>query len=231
MGALKEAGTEIASRFTDPKAIADMTLRAAGQLAGSALAGSGLSKEEQKLLAAQAADLEELKRTNTELYNLRLEQAKAILGESARDYGFEEEARAKVRGAGLTTQAVRGLTGERRRVELARQQRARAEEAATGRARGELMGAERTQQARMAGLSVLPAAPQTATMDARAGLMGIYGVREARRTQQAGQIGDMLGAFTGGRQTTKTGDELQSEVDRQTGANLRNMYGSITGKG
>lgn len=199
MGALKEAGTEIVSRFTDPKAIADMTLRAAGQLAGGALAGSGLSPAEQKLLAAQAADLEELKRTNTELYNLRLEQAKAILGESARDYGFEEEARAKVRGAGLTTQAVRGLTGERRRVELARQQRARAEEAATGRARGELMGAERTQQARMAGLSVLPAAPQTATMAERSALGNWYQDAEARRQKAAEEAGGFFGSQTGQR--------------------------------
>jgi hypothetical protein len=199
MGTLKEAGTEVASRFTDPKAIADMTLRAAGQLAGGALAGSGLSPAEQKLLAAQAADLEELKRTNTELYNLRLEQAKAILGESARDYGFEEEARAKVRGAGLTTQAVRGLTGERRRVELARQQRARAEEAATGRARGELMGAERTQQARMAGLSVLPAAPQTATMAERSALGNWYQDAETRRQKAAEEAGGFFGSQTGQR--------------------------------
>jgi hypothetical protein len=200
MGAIREAGTEIANKFTDPKAIADMTLRAAGQLAGSALAGSGLSPAEQRLLAAQTADLEDLKRTNQDLYNTRLEQAKAMLGEAARDYGFEEESRARVRGAGLTTAAMRGLTGERRRIELARQRRARAEETATGRARGEMMTAQNTMQARQAGLSALPAAaPQVSTMLGRSTVMDEYGAAEERRRQQAKDIGDFFGNTAGQR--------------------------------
>lgn len=201
LATLQTAGQELVTKFTDPKAIADMTLRAAGQLAGGALVGSGLSPAEEKLLAAQAADLEELKRTNQDLYNLRLEQAKAILGEAARDYGFEEESRAKVRGAGLTTQAVRGLTGERRRVELARQQRARAEEAATGRTRGAMLGAERTQQARMAGLQMLPAAPQTSTMAERDVLGNWYSDAEERRKKATKAAGSFFGDQTGQRKT------------------------------
>jgi hypothetical protein len=230
MGVLKDAGQEVVTKFTDPSAIADMTLRAAGQLAGSALAGSGLSPAEERLLAAQAADLQELKNTNQELYNLRLEQAKALLGEAARDYGFEEESRARVRGAGLTTAAVRGLTGERRRAELARQRRARAEETATGRARGELMTAQNTMAARQAGLSALPGAgPQAATMAARAGLMGDYAEAERRRREASEQAGQFFGGLTGQRKAGLTGEELQNEVDRQYGAGLRRMFGSITG--
>jgi hypothetical protein len=226
LATLRTAGREVVSKFTDPKAIADMTLRAAGQLAGSALAGSGLSPEEQQLLAAQAADLQELKNTNQELYNLRLEQAKAILGEAARDYGFETESQARARGAGLTTAAVRGLTGERRRTELARQRRARAEEIATGRARGELMSAQQTQAARVAGLNALPATgPEAGTMTARAGLMNMYGVRETRRAQQAGNIGDYLGAFTGQQQVTSTGQP--PETDEQKRKRMTNIFGSI----
>ena len=227
LATLRTAGQEVVSKFTDPKMIADLTLRAAGQLAGSALAGSGLSNEEQQLLAAQAADLQELKNTNQELYNLRLEQAKAILGEAARDYGFEEESRARVRGAGLTTAAVRGLTGERRRTELARQRRARAEEIATGRARGELMTAQQTQAARQAGLGALPVAgPEAGTMMARAGLMNMYGVRETRRAQQAGNIGDYLGAFTGQQQVTSTGIQ-PPETDEQKRKRTTNVFGDI----
>lgn len=229
LATLRTAGQEVVSKFTDPRAIADMTLRAAGQLAGSALAGSGLSNEEQKLLAAQAADLQELKNTNQELYNLRLEQAKAILGEAARDYGFETESQARARGAGLTTAAVRGLTGERRRTELARQRRARAEEIATGRARGELMTAQQTQAARQAGLGALPVAgPEAGTMMARAGLMNMYGVRETRRAQQAGNIGDYLGAFTGQQQVTSTGIQ-PPETDEQKRQRTTNIFGDIIG--
>lgn len=231
MGALREAGEEVVTKFTDPRAIADMTLRAAGQLAGSAIAGSGLSPAEEKLLAAQAADLEELKNTNQELYNLRLEQAKAMLGEAARDYGFEEESRARVRGAGLTTAAVRGLTGERRRAELARQRRARAEEVATGRARGELMTAENTRAARQAGLAALPGAgPQAGVMDARTGLMNLYATADERRRQQIGNVGDFLGDITGRRQAGLMGfsiDDLEKETERRKGE--RRQFGSITG--
>lgn len=229
MGALREAGEEVVTKFTDPRAIADMTLRAAGQLAGSAIAGSGLSPAEEKLLAAQAADLEELKNTNQELYNLRLEQAKAMLGEAARDYGFEEESRARVRGAGLTTAAVRGLTGERRRAELARQRRARAEEVATGRARGELMTAENTRAARQAGLAALPGAgPQAAMMTARAGLMGDYAEAERRRREASEQAGQFFGGLSGSRQAGLLGTEdLEAERDRTLGARVRNMFGTI----
>lgn len=229
MGALREAGEEVVTKFTDPRAIADMTLRAAGQLAGSAIAGSGLSPAEEKLLAAQAADLEELKRTNQDLYNLRLEQAKAMLGEAARDYGFEEESRARVRGAGLTTAAVRGLTGERRRAELARQRRARAEEVATGRARGELMTAENTRAARQAGLAALPgAAPQASTMLARSGLMGDFAEAERRRREASEQSGQFFGGLTGRRQAGLLGTEdLEAERDRNIGARVRNMFGTI----
>lgn len=198
LAAVQEAGSQIVTKFTDPKAIADMTLRAAGQLAGSAIAGSGLSPAEQKLLAAQAADLQELKNTNQELYNLRLEQAKAILGEAARDYGFETESQARARGAGLTTAAVRGLTGERRRTELARQRRARAEEIATGRARGELISAQQTQAARQAGLTALPmGGPQASTMLARSGVMTDFAEAERRRKEAAEQAGEFFGSQSG----------------------------------
>ena len=229
LATLRTAGREVVSKFTDPKAIADMTLRAAGQLAGSALAGSGLSNEEQQLLAAQAADLQELKNTNQELYNLRLEQAKAILGEAARDYGFETESQARARGAGLTTAAVRGLTGERRRTELARQRRARAEEIATGRARGELMTAQQTQAARQAGLGALPVAgPQATTMAYRSGLMGDYAEAERRRLAASEASGQFFGGLYGKPQAGLMGTEpTQEERDRTLGARVRNVFGTI----
>ena len=217
--ALKLAGQEVISKFTNPQAIADLTLRAAGQLAGSAIAGSGLSPAEQKLLAAQAADLEELKRTNQELYNLRLEQAKAILGEAARDYGFETEQRARVATGAQTVAGLRGLTGERRRAEQARLRRGAQEQISTARAQGELMSAENVRQARQAGLAMLPGAgPQAATMTARAGLMDMYGEAERRRQQQAGQVGDFFGSFTGKQQAGLAGfslDDIEKESKRR----------------
>lgn len=234
LAAVQEAGSQIVTKFTDPKAIADMTLRAAGQLAGSAIAGSGLSPEEQKLLAAQAADLQELKNTNQELYNLRLEQAKAILGEAARDYGFETESQARARGAGLTTAAVRGLTGERRRTELARQRRARAEEIATGRARGELMTAQQTQAARQAGLTALPVAgPQATTMAYRSGLMGDYAEAERRRKEASEASGQLFGGLYGKPQAGSPGLSYysQAELDEEQRRRKEGTKSSIGGGG
>lgn len=223
LAAVQEAGGAIVDKFTNPQAIADLTLRAAGQLAGSAIAGSGLSPAEQKLLAAQAADLEELKRTNQDLYNLRLEQAKALLGEAARDYGFETEQRARVATGAQTVAGLRGLTGERRRAEQARLRRAAQEQISTARAQGELIGAERTQQARVAGLNALPAPPQGGIMEARRSLMDMYGVGETRRQQQAGQVGDFLGAFTGKQQAGLAGFSL-SDLEKET---QRRRFGNI----
>lgn len=234
LATLRTVGREVVSKFTDPRAIADMTLRAAGQLAGSALAGSGLSPEEQKLLAAQAADLQELKNTNQELYNLRLEQAKAILGEAARDYGFETESQARTRGAGLTTAAVRGLTGERRRTELARQRRARAEEIATGRARGELMSAENVRQARQAGLTALPATgPQATTMAYRSGLMGDYAEAERRRKEASEASGQLFGGLYGKPQAGSPGLSYysQAELDEEQRRRKEGTKSSIGGGG
>ena len=63
MEALRQVPGAIQTKFTDPKALADLTLRAAGQLAGSAIAGTGLSAEEQQLLDAQVAELKQLQQS------------------------------------------------------------------------------------------------------------------------------------------------------------------------
>jgi hypothetical protein len=69
-------------KFTDPRNQADLFLRAAGQIAGSAIAGDGLSDEEKALLNQQTAELQQLRTTNQELFNQRLQEAQNLLGES-----------------------------------------------------------------------------------------------------------------------------------------------------
>jgi len=62
------------ARLTDPNALADLTLRAAGMLAGSALAGQGmdqLSPQERQLLQQQTEELKDLRENNIELINQR----------------------------------------------------------------------------------------------------------------------------------------------------------------
>jgi hypothetical protein len=55
-------------------------------------------------------------------------------------------------------------------------------------------------------------------MTARAGLMDMYGEAERRRQQQAGQIGDFFGSFTGKRQAGLAGfslDDIEKESKRR----------------
>jgi len=82
MEAIKQVPGQIAAKFTDPKALADLTLRAGGMLAGSLIAGDGLSDEERKLLDAQTEELRTLQQANAGLFAQRLEQAQNLVGES-----------------------------------------------------------------------------------------------------------------------------------------------------
>ena len=82
MAGVRQIPSTIAARFSNPEMLADMTLRAAGMLAGSALAGSGLSPEEERLLAEQTAELRQLQQTNQQLFQQRLQQAQDLAGEA-----------------------------------------------------------------------------------------------------------------------------------------------------
>jgi hypothetical protein len=122
--ALSQVPKAIAAKFADPKNLADMTLRAAGQLAGSALAGSGLSPEEQSLLSQQTEELRQLQQTNQALFNQKLEQAQNLAGESKyfdpEYFGLQSARRAQTAGAVAKRAGLRGLTGDRRESEARR---------------------------------------------------------------------------------------------------------------
>jgi hypothetical protein len=72
----------IKAKVSDPKMQADLVLRAAGQLAGSAMAGSGLSEEQQAMVDAQKAELAQLQQSNRALFEQRLNEASQLIGES-----------------------------------------------------------------------------------------------------------------------------------------------------
>jgi hypothetical protein len=155
----------IAARFSNPEMLADMTLRAAGMLAGSALAGSGLSPEEERLLAEQTAELRQLQQTNQQLFQQRLQQAQDLAGEakyfdptyfglqSARrtQTAMGRQAAAGVRGLAAGGASPERIAAERRRagLDIAR---------ATGTAfdTGFGQGVQGQMQARRAGISAMP---------------------------------------------------------------------------
>ena len=116
--ALSQIPGAIASKFTDPKALADMTLRAAGQLAGSAFAGEGLSEEEKVLLNSQTEELRNLQQTNKALFNQQLEQAQQLAGDvkyfDPEYFGLQAARRQQIAGVRATRAATQGRTGEER---------------------------------------------------------------------------------------------------------------------
>lgn len=196
--------TALKDKFTDPKAQADMVLRAAGQLAGSAIAGQGLSDEEQQLLAQQKAELEQLRTTNQELFQQRLAAAQNLLGESRYfdpEYFGGQSLKAYQTAAGRAERDVlRGISPSRSALRTGEERRFALQRSAGGQT-AYLQGADVAQQNRIrtsqAGLGAFPTSGPTAALSYGNYIGQIYDAAERRRRQAAGDIGDLFGTFTG----------------------------------
>jgi hypothetical protein len=76
---LSRTGSEIAARFTDPKALADVSIQAGINLIGAELMGVGdMSDEEKELLAMQKQQMEELKARDKEAYDFAMKRANEL---------------------------------------------------------------------------------------------------------------------------------------------------------
>lgn len=191
----------VKARFNDPKARADLTLRAAGKLAGSALAGDGLSDEERALLAQQTQELRTLQQTNAGLFRQRLEQAQNLIGESRyfdpEYFGLQSARRAQTQSAVAKRAGLRGLTGERRESEARRYDIEGGRRTGTAYDVGFTSAIAPRIHTMQAGLSAMPTGyPSMANeyTSLRAGYQA--GAERARQTQ--GDIGELFGSFTGG---------------------------------
>lgn len=204
--AVRQIPGEIAGRFRDPKALADMTLRAADTLAGSALAGSGLSSQEQQLLNEQVAELRQLRETNQALFNQRLEQAQNLIGEAKyfdpEYFGLQRARRAQVAGAKAKQAGLRGLTGERAQAEARRVDIATGRETGTAFDVGYQSGIQGRLGTMQAGLQAMPGPMQ---MSPYADLRTTLSEAERRRRERAGDIGSLFGSLTGGSQSQSRG--------------------------
>ena len=195
----------IKAKFTDPRNQADLVLRAAGQLAGSAIAGDGLSEEEKALLAQQTAELEQLRTTNQELFNQRLQEAQNILGESKyfdpAYFGLQAERGVRTAGARAKREAL-GKFGSQRAGLRAAEERRFDLGIATGSQTAYLQGADAAQKNRIntavTGINAMPTSGPTAGLQYGSYLGTLYDAADRRRRQSAGDIGDLFGTFTGG---------------------------------
>jgi len=77
---LKDAGSALVSKVTDPAALASLTMQAGGQLLGAALAPDPeMPPEQRELLEMRKAELAELKERDENAFNAQMEAAQGFL--------------------------------------------------------------------------------------------------------------------------------------------------------
>ena len=193
--------------------IANLILRGAGALAIDALSGGGdggasalggLSAEEQALVLEMRDELAALREQNANLFNQRLQQAYALIGDvdyfDPEYFGLQSARRAQLQAARAKQAGLRGLTGEERAAE------ARRYDLETGRSTGTAYdvgygtGLGARAQARQAGIEAMPSF-YPSVLSELGTLQNIYRggsaraalAAEARRDKTAGLFGNIFG--------------------------------------
>jgi hypothetical protein len=206
--ALKQVPGEIAKKFSDPAALADLTLRAAGMLAGSLAAGDGLSNEERALLDAQTQELRTLQQTNAGLFAQRLEQAQNLMGESKyfdpEYFGLQRARRTQLAGAKAKRAGLRGLEGASRAAEARRFDLATARDVGSSFDQGYLTGVQGRLGTMQAGMNAMPTSFPSSMGD-YTNLRGAYTAADQRARQTQGDIGNLFGSLTGGQRSQGRG--------------------------
>jgi hypothetical protein len=198
--AVRAVPGEIAAKFSDPKALADMTLRAAGALAGSLSAGDGMSDEEKRLLKAQTDELRALQESNKMLFDQKLQAAQDLIGESKyfdpEYFGLQRARRAQLAGAKAKRAGLRGLKGSRRASEERRFDLATGRETGTAFDQGFGAGVTGRTQTLQAGLTAMPGM-QTGYGGDYKNIYDQYTAADRRSKERAQGIGDLFGSITG----------------------------------
>lgn len=220
MQALRRVPEAVAAKFRDPNALADLTLRAAGLMAGSAIAGSGLSPEEEALLQAQRQELEYLQANNQALFQERLNQARGLLGEAKyfdpNYFGLQQAAGVQLRGARAKEEALAGIDPRRAGLRAAEERRANlaiGRDVGTAYSQGYQRGVEGRTGLLQSGLQQLPtSAPATALGSYGAQLANMYGTAAGRQAQTQQDIGSLFESMR---------SPYQTEEERQRGSMAR----------
>jgi len=203
--ALAAVPGELKAKFTDPKALADLTLRAAGALAGSYFAGDGMSDQEKKLVEAQTAELRALQVSNKALFDQKLQAAQDLIGESEyfnpEYFGLQRARKAQLAGAkikrGAASQGgLRVLEGSRRASEERRIDLATGRDTGTAFDQGFGAGIAGRTQTRQAGLSMMPGMQTGYGADYK-NIYDQYAAADKRSKERAQGAGDLFGSFVG----------------------------------
>jgi len=191
--ALAKVPEALQAKFTDPKALADLTMRAGAQLITGQLADAGLSDEEKQLLQARTEEMKANKEMNSELFQTQLREAYDMLGRS--DYfdpgyfGQQYAGQAKQRTASQKEAALRKVNPRNKasRAALERQFNLQsAREEATAYDKGSMFGFDAGLKLTQQALAALPKNAPSSSADATA-LSTAYGnIEERKRKSQEG---------------------------------------------
>jgi len=199
LATLTNAPKELLNKVSDPKFLADLTLNAGKMISGQMLAGSmaGMSPAEQALLAAQAEDMQIMRMQDQDLYNLKMEQAKKMLGEAEQfdpvQLGKMAARQEQVRSGLATTEGLRGVRDEaKRQAEARRYALGASKNVGTAFEQGQARGLSARTEVRQAGLSALPA-PTSLTSYGQ--LADAYGEKYRRKQQAQEDIGRFFGGL------------------------------------
>jgi len=191
--ALSKVPEALQAKFTDPKALADLTMRAGAQLLTGQLSDAGLSNEEKQLLQARVEEMKQNKEINNELFQTQLREAYDLLGRS--DYfdpgyfGQQYAGAAKQRTSAQKEAALRKVNPRNKgsRAALERQYNLQsAREEATAYDKGSMYGFDAGLKLTQQALNALPKSAPTSSADATA-LSTAYGnIEERKRKSQEG---------------------------------------------
>lgn len=191
--ALAKVPEALQAKFTDPKALADLTMRAGAQLLTGQLSDAGLSNEEKQLLQARVEEMKQNKEVNNELFQTQLREAYDLLGRS--DYfdpgyfGQQYAGAAKQRTSAQKEAALRKVNPRNKgsRAALERQYNLQsAREEATAYDKGSMYGFDAGLKLTQQALNALPKSAPTSSADATA-LSTAYGnIEERKRKSQEG---------------------------------------------
>lgn len=209
LSTLKNASGALTNRVTDPKFLADITLKAGMMAAGQALAGNmaGMSPEEQQLLTAQAEDMQLMRAQNKDLYDLRMAQAQKMLNEAEQfdpiQMGKQAARQEQVRSGIATTEGLRGIRDEgKRQAESRRYALGASKNVGTAFEQGQQTGVAGRYQARQAGLAALPSPTSLTSYNE---LANAYGNQYERQRQAQEDIGGFFGGLMPDTSTGETG--------------------------
>ena len=207
--AVRAVPGQIGSRFQDPKALADLTLRAAGAIYANEMGGggdpyAGLTEEEKQMLKAQLDELNKLRTENQALFNQRLEQAQSLIGESKyfdpEYFGLQRARRAQLAGARAKRAGLRGLTGAAREAEARRFDLATGRDIGSAYDAGYGQGISGRLQTKQAGISMMPTSFPSSSAEFT-NLANIYGSAADRtlayQQRQARGAGDIFAPIFG----------------------------------